>query len=77
MMNEAHFDEIERVLMNISGAKRRAEKARDALGNEAEPHLSEALTEAAKELEVLHRRLMQKTYFAVPDDDPGQQKLVA
>ncbi len=76
-MNESHFDEIERVLMNISGAKRRAEKARAALGSDAEPHLSQALSDAAEELDQLHRRLMQRTYFAVPGDDPGQQKLVA
>ena len=76
-MNEAHFDEIERVLMNISGTRRRAEKAREALGSDAEPHLSEALQEAADQLEQLHRRLMQRTYFAVPDENPDQQQLVA
>ncbi len=75
-MNEAHFDEIERVLMNVSGARRRAEKAKDALGADAEPHLAEALQDAADQLEQLHRQLMQKTYFAVPND-PAQQKLVA
>ncbi len=76
-MNEAHFDEIERVLMNISGARRRAEKARESLGSDAEAHLSEALQETADQLERVHRRLMQKTYFAVPGDNPDQQKLVA
>ena len=76
-MNEAHFDEIERVLMNISGARRRAEKARAALGPDAEPHLSEALQDAADRLEELHSQLMQRTYFAVPDEDPDQQQLVA
>lgn len=75
-MNEPHFDEIERVLMNISGARRRADKARDALGPAAEPHLVEALLAAAGQLEQVHRQLMQKTYFAVPDE-PAQQKLVA
>ena len=76
-MNEAHFDEIERVLMNISGARRRTEKARQVLGTGAEPHLVQALDEASAELEQLHRRLMQRTYFAVPADEADQQKLVA
>ncbi len=76
-MNETHFDEIERVLMNISGARRRAEKARAELGSDAEPHLVRALEEASKQLEQTHRELMQQTYFAVPSDDAEQQKLVA
>ena len=79
-MNEAHFDEIERTLMNISGARRRAVKACEALSDNAEPHLGEALQEAAAELEQLHRRLMQKTYFAVPSEESEnrqQSKLVA
>lgn len=76
-MNEAHFDEIERVLMNISGARRRIDKARDALGADAAPHLVQALNDASEQLEEVHRGLMQRTYFAVPDEDAGQQQLVA
>jgi hypothetical protein len=76
-MNEAHFDEIERVLVNISGARRRADKARAALGPDAEEHLGLALEQASVRLEELHRQLMQQTYFAVPDEEPSQQKLVA
>lgn len=76
-MNEAHFDEIERVLMNISGVRRRTDKAREALGSDAEAHLAQALQEAADQLEQVHRRLMQRTYFAVPNADDDQQRLVA
>ena len=76
-MNEAHFDEIERVLMNISGVRRRADKARAALGTGAEPHLAKALQEASDELEQVHKRLMQQTYFAVPDEAAAQQEFAA
>lgn len=66
-MNESHFDEIERTLLLISGARERAERAaRTIRRDDAEPHLVEALEAADSELLALHRRLMQATYFAVP-----------
>lgn len=66
-MNEAHFAEIEKTLLYVSEARKRAAKAIKELGkDDAEPHLVAALEEAERELEALGRRLMQKTYFAVP-----------
>ncbi len=47
-MNEAHFAEIEKTMLYISGARARAERAAEA------------------ELAALHKRLLQRTYFAVP-----------
>lgn len=66
-MNEAHFAEIEKVLLYVSEARERAERAARELGrDDAEAHLVRALEEAERELEQLGRRLMQRTYFAVP-----------
>lgn len=71
-MNEAHFNEIERVLLYISEARDRAERARVALLKDgAENHLVEALEATEKTLRAEHRRLMQMTFYAVP----GQEQL--
>ena len=66
-MHEAHFAEIEKTLLYISEARKRAEKAAKELrGTDAKGHLIAALEEAERELEAVGRRLMQQTYFAVP-----------
>lgn len=68
-MNEAHFAEIERALLYISEARERAQRSARELGrDDAEPHLVEALEDAERELESLGRKLMQRTYFAVPKE---------
>ena len=68
-MNEAHFAEIERVLLYVSEARRSAEKTMRALREAgADAHLLEAAEEAERELERIGRTLMQQTYFAVPSD---------
>jgi septation ring formation regulator EzrA len=68
-VNEAHFAEVEKTLLYISDARRRAEKALNELRRDnAEPHLIDALEEAERELGDLARHLMQQTYFAVPKD---------
>lgn len=67
-LDEAHFAEIEKALLYISEARQRAERAARTIAKDgAETHLVEALEEAERELEALGRRLMQRTYFAVPD----------
>jgi hypothetical protein len=68
-VNETHFAEIEKVLLYISEARRRAEKTAKTIGKDgAEVHLVEALEEAERDLEILGRTLMQRTYFAVPKE---------
>ena len=68
MLNEAHFAEIEKTLLYVSEARQRAERAVQTIRKDgAEAHLVEALEEAERALEALGRRLMQQTYFAVPD----------
>jgi hypothetical protein len=68
-VNEAHFAEVETTLLYISEARERAERSAKALAKAgADDHLVEALQEAEQELETLHRRLMQGTYFAVPKE---------
>ena len=70
-MNEAHFAEIEKTLLYVSDARKRAEKAaKDLKRDGADAHLVAALESAERELEALGRRLMQQTYFAVPKDQP-------
>jgi hypothetical protein len=65
-MNERHFGEIERVMLNLSHARERALKAaKDLKTDDAQPHLVEALERAAAEMGETHRRLMQGTYYAV------------
>ncbi len=71
-MNEAHFSEIEKVLLYISEARERAERARLTLVKDgAEAHLVTALQTSEDALRGEHRRLMQATFYAVP----GQEKL--
>ena len=66
-MNEAHFAEIEKALLYISDVRERAERSAKGLQKDgADAHLVEALTAAEAELAAIHRRLLQKTYFAVP-----------
>jgi hypothetical protein len=67
-MNEAHFAEIEKTLLYVSEARKRAEKAVKSIRRDAEPHLVAALQDAERELEAVGRLLMQKTYFAVQED---------
>lgn len=69
-MNEAHFAEIEKVLLYVSEARENAERAMVALERDgAEPHLVEALRSAEEGLQRQHRTLMQQTYYAVPGQD--------
>jgi hypothetical protein len=67
-MDERHFGEIERVMLNLSHARDRALKAAKELkADGAEPHLVEALELAATDMGETHRRLMHGTYYAVLD----------
>lgn len=75
-VNEAHFSEIEKVLLYITDARERTARAADELAkNNAEPHLVASLETAESELKELHRRLMQSTYFAVVESPATQDQL--
>jgi hypothetical protein len=70
MFNETHHSEVEKVLLYISEARERAERARLALVKQgAAPHLIAALEDAEEELRKEHRRLLQRTFYAVPDQE--------
>jgi hypothetical protein len=72
VMNEAHFGEIEKVLLYVSEARERAARARRELSKTgAEPHLIAALQAIEAALSAEHRRLMQSTFYAVA----GQEQL--
>lgn len=67
-MNEAHFLEIDAVMLFVEDARRRAQQAADKIRHdEADLHLVQALEDAERELSDLARRLRQGTFFAVPD----------
>jgi hypothetical protein len=69
-VDERHFGEIERVMLNLSHARDRALKAAKELkADGAQPHLVEALERAATEMGDTYRRLMQGTYYAVLGSD--------
>ena len=69
-MSESHLSEVEKTLLYISEARERAERARSALEKaDAEPHLIAALKETEQALADGHRKLMQRTFFAVPSGD--------
>jgi hypothetical protein len=69
-MNEAHHSEVEKVLLYISEARERAERARKALARDgAEQHLVAALEESEERLRQEHRRLLQASLYAVPDQE--------
>lgn len=75
-MNEAHFGEIEKVLLYVSDARQRAERAAKHIAKaDAEPHLVAALEHASTSLRELHRTLTQSTYYAVVEDAPEQDRL--
>lgn len=71
-MTEAHGSEVEKVLLFISDAQERARRACESIEKDGgEEHIVTALRDAQMELGTLHRRLMQGTYYAVPE--PAQQ----
>jgi hypothetical protein len=74
IMSEGHLSEVEKTLLYISEAKARAERARAELENTgAEPHLIAALKATEEALADDHRKLMQRTFFAVPAE--GHERL--
>lgn len=69
-MSEGHLSEVEKTLLYISEARERAERARSTLESTgAEAHLVAALKATEQALADDHRKLMQRTFFAVPRCD--------
>lgn len=69
-MSESHLSEVEKTLLYISEARQRAERARGTLESAgAEPHLVAALRATEQALADDHKKLMQRTFFAVPASD--------
>lgn len=68
MNDEQQFNEIEKTMFDLSGACRRARKTITALEKAKAPeHLIEAMRTTLAEMEASHKRLMQGTYWAVPE----------
>jgi hypothetical protein len=67
-MTEGHSSEVEKVLLHISDARTRARKAAESVEKAgADEHIVQALRESEQQLAELHRKLSQRTYYAVPD----------
>lgn len=66
-LDEAHFLEIDAVMLYLEEARRRTERAIATLRETgAEEHLIEALERTLEDLSEDARRLRQGTFFAVP-----------
>jgi hypothetical protein len=69
-VNEAHYLEVENVLLYVSEARQRAEKAYRRLQKDgAEAHLVAELRESEERLRAEHQRLLQRTFHAVPEQE--------
>jgi len=70
--HEDHIREVERALMYIAQARRKAEEIAAALAKEgAEERLVTGLQTAAAALRAEHNRLLNTSHFPVPDDATG------
>lgn len=69
-MSESHFSEVEKTSLYISEARERARRARAALDSSGgDSHLIAALKATEQALADDHRKLMQRTFFAIPSSD--------
>lgn len=69
-MTEAQSSEVERLLLYIADARERAQRAVEVLDRDAaDQHIVEAASDAAKQLADLHRKLTQRTFYAVSQDE--------
>lgn len=67
-MTERQSSEIEKVLLYVSDARTRAKRATEAVQKDgADAHIVAALRQSEKELDALHRKLAQSTFYAVSD----------
>jgi isopentenyl diphosphate isomerase/L-lactate dehydrogenase-like FMN-dependent dehydrogenase len=69
VMTEAHSSEVEKVLLYVSDARDRARRAAELLTKDgARESVVQALRTTEAELDQLHRRLTQSTFYALDDD---------
>lgn len=72
--HENHLREVERALLYISQARVKAEQIADDLAKKgAEERFVTALRTAAAAMSAEHKRLMQATYWTVPDDQQAMR----
>ena len=66
-VTESQSNEVERLLLYISDARARAARALAAVERDGgEEHILEALRESERDLDAVHRRLSQRTFYALP-----------
>lgn len=70
-MTEQQSAEVEKVLLHVSDARRRAARAAETVEKSgADAHITDALRATERQLAQLHRALSQSTYYAVPGSSP-------
>jgi hypothetical protein len=68
-MTEEDSVEVERLLLYVSDARDRAAKTTSAVQRSgADQHIVDAVQDAYKQLDELHRSLKQRTFYAIPSD---------
>lgn len=68
-VDEEHMAQVELVLFELSGARKRAAKVAQSLAKDgAETHLVEAVEQAEHDLEAVIDGFFKSTYFHVPKD---------
>ena len=68
-MTEAHSTEVEKVLLYIADARDMARRAREQLVKDDAPeHALRAMQDAEEDLDALHRRVRQGTFYAIDSD---------
>jgi hypothetical protein len=69
VISDASLSEVEKVLLHVSDARGRAAQAAERLEKAGvDPSVTQCLREAQRDLDELHRRLAQGTYYALGDD---------
>lgn len=67
-MTEAQSGEVEKVLLYLGDARDRARLAEEKVArDEGDEHVVAALRDVAHDLDDMHRRLTQQTFYAIPE----------
>ena len=75
--DERHFREVERIMLLIDEASRKAARSAKELSDDGSEHyLVAALETASAALRAEHKRLMRGVYWRAPGKD-GQPELIA
>jgi hypothetical protein len=70
VISDGSLSEVEKVLLHVGDARARAGRAAERLEKVGvDPDVAAALRDVQRDLDELHRRLSQATYYALPDTE--------